>query len=109
MESKTPQEFFETALQDRFKPEKAKGIDVTVQINLTGINPSNWAITLKDQKIQAIQGTIPEPTLTLKTSANDFLDVVNGKLSAERAFFSGKIDFKGDITTALKLKEAGFL
>ncbi|XHH08224.1 MAG: SCP2 sterol-binding domain-containing protein [Candidatus Bathyarchaeia archaeon] len=109
MESKTPQEFFETALPARFKPEKAKGIDVTVQINLTGNNPSDWAITIKDQKIQAVQGTIPEPKLTLKTTVNDFLDLVNGKISAERAFFSGKINFKGEITTALKLKEAGFL
>ncbi len=109
MESKTPQEFFETALPARFNPEKAKGINITVQINLTGNNPTNWAITLKDQKIQAVQGTIAEPTMTLKTSENDFLDLVNGKISAEKAFFSGKVNFKGDITTALKLKESGFL
>jgi putative sterol carrier protein len=109
MESKTAQEFFETALPARFNPEKAKGIDVTVQINLTGNNPSNWVLTVKDQKIQAIQDTITEPTLTLKTSETDFLDMVNGKMSAEKAFFSGKVNFKGDITLALKLKEAGFL
>ena len=55
MESKTPREFFETALPARFNPEKAKGIDVTVQINLTGNNPDDWVLTLKDQKIQASQ------------------------------------------------------
>jgi putative sterol carrier protein len=109
MESQSSQEFFEKALPVRFKPEKAKGIDVTVQINLTGSNPSDWVITLKDQKIQAVKGTIAEPTLTLRTSEADFLDLVNGKLSAEKAFFSGKVNFKGNITTALKLKEAGFL
>ncbi len=109
MESKTPQEFFETALPARFNPEKAKGIDVIVQINLTGNTPSDWVITIKDQKIQSRQGTIQEPTLTLRTSNNDFLDLVNGKMSAEKAFFSGKVNFKGDITTALKLKDAGFL
>lgn len=109
MESKTPQEFFETALPTRFNPEKAKDIDVTVQIYLTGNTPSNWALTIKNQKIQAIQGIIAEPTLTLKTSETDFLDMVNGKMSAEKAFFTGKINFKGDITLALKLKAAGFL
>jgi putative sterol carrier protein len=109
MESKTPQEFFEKNLPARFNPEKAKGVDVTVQVNLTGNNPSDWVITIKDQKIQAAQGTIPEPKLVLKTSEADFLDLVNGKMSAERAFFSGKVNFKGDITTALKLKDAGFL
>jgi putative sterol carrier protein len=39
----------------------------------------------------------------------DFLDIVNSKLSGEKAFFTGKIKFKGNITLALKLKEVGFL
>jgi len=50
MESKTPREFFETTLPARFNPEKAKSIDVTVQINLTGNNPSDWTLTIKDQQ-----------------------------------------------------------
>jgi putative sterol carrier protein len=109
MEIKTSQEFFENRLSGKFKPDKAKGIDVVVQVNLTGDIPSDWVITIKDQKIQFRQGITIESTLTLKTTEADFLDVVNGKISVERAFFSGKINFKGDITTALKLKEAGFL
>jgi putative sterol carrier protein len=109
MEINTAQKFFENSLLDRFKPEKAKGIQVTVQVNLTGNNPSDWIITIKDQKIHAVKGTVEEATLTFKTSENVFLDLVNGKMSIENAFFSGKINFKGDITTALKLKETGFL
>jgi len=42
-------------------------------------------------------------------SLTDFLDMVNGKLSAEKAFFTGKVQFKGNIAVALKLREAGFL
>jgi putative sterol carrier protein len=109
METNTAQKFFETTLSNRFKPEKAKGIQIIVQVNLTGNNPSDWIITIKDQKIQAIQGAVEDATLTFKTSENVFLDLVNGKMSIENAFFSGKINFKGDITTALKLKETGFL
>ena len=40
---------------------------------------------------------------------DDFLDLVNDKLSAEKAFFTGKIQFKGNIAVALKLRDAGFL
>jgi putative sterol carrier protein len=109
MEIKSSQEFFENILPSRFKPEKAKDIQITVQINLTGNSSIDWVITIKDQKIQATQGTATEPTMTVKTSENVFLDLVNGKTSLENAFLSGKINFKGDITTALKLKDTGFL
>jgi len=109
IETITVQEFFETVLSKRFKPEKAKDIHVTVQVSISGNNSSDWIITIEDQKIQAVQGIIKDPILAFKASENVFLDLVNGKLGIESAFFSGKINFKGDIITALKLKETGFL
>jgi putative sterol carrier protein len=109
MEAKTPKEFFEKDLPARFKPDKATGIDVIAQLNLTGINGGEWVVTLKDQKLQVTEGTHPSPSLTLKMAENDFMDIVNGKLSAEKAFFTGRIQFKGSISMALKLKDAGFL
>ena len=109
MDSSTPQDFFENALPQRFKPEKAVGIDVVTQINVTGVEGGNWVVTIKDQKLQVKEGTDQSATLTLKMNGNDFLDLVNGKLSAEKAFFTGKVQFKGNIAVALKLRDAGFL
>ena len=94
---------------NRFKPEKAAGIDVIAQLNVTGVEGGNWTVIIKDQKLQVTEGTHPSPTLTLKMNENDFMDMVNGKLSAEKAFFTGKVHFKGDIGVALKLRDAGFL
>jgi putative sterol carrier protein len=85
------------------------GIDVVAQINVTGPEGGNWTVTIKDQKLQATEGTHSSPTLTLKMNENDFMDLVNGKLSAEKAFFTGRVQFKGNISIALKLREAGFL
>ncbi len=109
METNTPREFFEKALLSRFKPEKTAGINVIAQLNVTGPEGGNWTVILKDQKIQVTEGTHAAPTLTLKMNENDFMDMVNGKLSAEKAFFTGKVHFKGDIGVALKLRDAGFL
>ena len=109
MESNTPQDFFEKALPQRFKPEKAVGVDVVTQINITGPEGGNWTVMIKDQKIQVTEGTHPTPTLTLKMNENDFLEMVNGKMSPEKAFFTGKVHFKGDIAVALKLRDTGFL
>jgi hypothetical protein len=45
-EAKTPKEFFEKILPMRFKPEKAAGVDVTVQVNIAGPNGGDWTVTI---------------------------------------------------------------
>ncbi len=109
MEAKTPQEFFERILPLRFKPEKAKGIDATIQVNVTGPQSGDWTVEIKDQKLTLQKGKCPSSKLAIEVKDTDFLDIVNDKLSAQKAFFTGKIKFKGDITLALKLRDAGFL
>ena len=109
MEAKTPKEFFEKMLPARFKPDKSVGIDIVAQLNLTGAEGGDWVVTIKDQKLQVREGTASSPTLTLKMEENDFMSIVNDKLSAEKAFFTGKINFEGNLSLALKLKDAGFL
>lgn len=108
-EAKTPKDFFEKVLPNRFKPDKAAGVDVTVQIKITGPNGGNWAVTIKDQKLEVKEGTQPSPTLSLEMEEADYMDVVNGKMSGEKAFLTGKLRFKGNIALALKLRETGFL
>jgi putative sterol carrier protein len=108
-EAKTPKEFFEKVLPRRFKPDKALGIDVIVQVNITGPNGGDWVVTIKNQKLEAKEGTHPSPTLELDMAETDYIDLVNGKMSGEKAFLTGKLRFKGNIALALKLRETGFL
>jgi putative sterol carrier protein len=109
MEAKTPKEFFEKVLPKRFKPDKALGIDVTVEINITGPNGGDWTVTIKNQKLEVKEGTHPSPTLSLEMAEVDYMDMVNGEMSGEKAFLTGKLRFKGNIALALKLRETGFL
>jgi putative sterol carrier protein len=108
-EVKTPKDFFDEVLLSRFKPEKALGINVTAQINITGPNGGDWVVTIKNQKLEVKEGTHPSPTLELKMAETDYMDLINGKMSGEKAFITGKLQFKGNIGLALKLKETGFL
>jgi putative sterol carrier protein len=103
----SPKEFFEKDLPLQFKPEKADGIDVIAQLNISGVNGGNWTVLIKDKKLQVKEGIHPEPQITLKFTDNDFIDIVNKKVSAEKAFFTGRVQFKGNIAMALKLKDAG--
>ncbi len=107
VEVKTPQDFFEKILLQRFKPEKAKGIDVIVNIEITGNNGGKWIVIIKNQILKINEGLHTSPSLSLKISEKDYLDVINGKLSGEKAFFTGKLKLKGNISQALRLKDAG--
>ena len=104
----TPKEFFEKQLHTQFRPEKAEGINAVAQVNLTGPDGGNWTITIKDQKMHVTEGNAPAPTLKLTVAASDFMDMINHKLKVEKAFFSGKISFEGELTVALKLRDTGF-
>jgi putative sterol carrier protein len=109
MEAKTPREFFEKVLPNRFNPSKAKGVDVTVQVNITGPNGGEWIVIIKDQKLEVKEGTHSSPTLVINMAETDYMNMVNGKMSGEKAFMTGKLQFKGNIALALKLREVGFL
>jgi putative sterol carrier protein len=110
METKTPEEYFQNQLPSRFKPEKAAGIEGVIQLSLSGgQKEQNWTVTIKNQQLQVKEGINPSPSLSLRISESDFLDIINQKLSAEKAFFTGRIRFQGNISIALKLKDAGIL
>jgi putative sterol carrier protein len=108
-EAKTPKEFFERVLPARFKPDKAVGIDVTVQVNIAGPNGGDWVVTIKNQQLEVKEGTHPSPTLAVKIAEADYMDVVNGRMSGEKAFFTGKLKLQGNIALVLRLRDTGFL
>ena len=109
MKVKTPKDFFEKVLPSRFNSDKAGGIDVIIQVTIVGPNGGDWAVTIKNQKLQVKEGTHPSPTLALEMAEADYMDMVNGEMSGEKAFLTGKLRFKGNIALALKLRETGFL
>lgn len=105
--AKTPKEFFEKILPKRFKPEKAKNIDVIVNVEILGKNGGQWVVIIKNKELKIKEGSHASPSIYLKINEKDYLDIINGKLSGEKAFFSGKLKLNGNISQALRLKDAG--
>ncbi|WP_412067364.1 SCP2 sterol-binding domain-containing protein [Rubrivirga sp. IMCC43871] len=87
----------------RFNADKAKGMDDTVHMNLTGDNSRDVVIVVKDGTLDVSEGTVPEdPTLTLTAKTEDWLAIENGELNPMMAMMTGKAKMKGSVPFATK-------
>ena len=109
MEASTPEEFIEKILPEKFEGDKAAELSAVVQFNISGDNGGEWYLTIKDQKLEVSKGTTDAPNITLKMKDKDYVNLVNGKLSGQKAFMTGKLKFKGDMALGMKLQQLGLI
>jgi putative sterol carrier protein len=102
MTEMTTQELM-SRIPDGFEPEKAAGLSAVIQLHLTGAEGGVWVMRIEDGKCTVEQGNAPSPKLTLTADAQDFKNLVLGKLDGMAAFMQGKLKLAGDLNLALKL------
>ena len=101
----TPSEFF-ASKNAKLKEDGAKlaSINSIYQFSLTGDGGGDWVIELTDAVQEVREGTDDNAKCTIKMSAEDFLGLIAGKLNAQMAFMTGKLQVEGDMGLALKLQ-----
>lgn len=101
--AETCSEFF-SGLQEAIDPERVQGIDATYQWDITGDGGGKWWAKLSDGSIEVSEGEAANANITLTVGAQDWVDIVNGKLDGQMAALTGKLKIQGDISLALKLQ-----
>ena len=86
-----------------FLPEKAVGVNATIQYKLTGEQAGNYIIQISDGKCEVKEGEAEDPTMTLTADGEYFSDVLLGKEDGMKGFMMGKIKLSGDLNLAMKL------
>lgn len=109
MEVSTPKEFLDKVLPEKFDPEKAAGLSAVVLFKISGDDGGEWVLTIKDGKLEIRNGTVDGPNMTLIMKDKDYVSLVNGKLSGQKAFMTGKLKFKGDMNLGMKLQKLGLI
>ncbi len=89
--------------QAHFIPEKSAGLDVKVQFVLSGNEPGEWHVVIRDQHAEFFDGEVVNPNVTITTDSRVMLDIFNGKLNGSMAFLQGKLKVGGDIPLSIKL------
>jgi len=99
----TPKEIF-AEMPKNLNADAAKGMNSTIQFNLSGDDGGQWYAAIKDGSCQVQEGTAPSPNMTLSMSAQDYVDMIMGKLNGQMAFMSGKLKISGDMGLAMKMQ-----
>ena len=86
-----------------FLPEKAPGLDATIQFKFTGEEPGDWYATVKDGKVEVKQGEHESPKMTLTADSGDYVKIFTGELDGMQAFMQGKLKLGGDLNLAMKM------
>lgn len=91
-------------MPSRFNKDAAKGLNAIYQFDLSGDAGGKWQVIIKDQSIEVKEGQHPSPNVTLSMAAQDYLDMLAGKLNGQMAFMSGRLRIAGDLGLALKMQ-----
>ncbi len=78
-------------LESAFQPQKASGVNRTIQFDFTGRDAGTWALTVHDGTMDYSQGPATNPNATITVDSDDWLKVLSGELNPITAFMGGKI------------------
>jgi len=99
----TPADIFKE-MPNQVDANAAKGVNATIQFNLSGDNGGQWYVTIKDGTATVSEGTAPSANMTMTRAAQDYVDMTTGKLNGQMAFMSGKLKISGDMGLAMKMQ-----
>ncbi|MBI1886371.1 MAG: SCP2 sterol-binding domain-containing protein [Chloroflexi bacterium] len=86
-----------------FQPERAQGVNATIQYNFTGAEPGSWVVKVADGKCEVNEGTADSPTVTINSPSDVWLKILRRELDGATAFMSGQFTFTGDMGVLMQM------
>lgn len=91
-------------LRDRFDAEAARDVEVHYQFELSGAEGGSFGARVAGGCLALTPGPAADADVTFRLAAADFFDVLAGRANADMLFMEERIEIKGDLALALKLR-----
>lgn len=86
-------------------PEKAAGVNTTVQFDFTGEGGGQYVMKIHDGVCEVSEGTAADAKTSVTVTASDYIDIAEGRLDGVKAFMGGRIKAKGDLMFMMKMQQ----
>lgn len=105
-----PKEIMEKMMPERMKaePHRLEGLEgCVIEYNITGPNGGTWSIVVKDDKTASVVSgkTEEKAGICVSVGEEDFLKMIEKKITPMALFMSGKLKMTGDRTKGMKLSQ----
>jgi len=88
-----------------FNPDAAAGMDGIVQLDISGDDGGQYFIEIVDQSMEINEGTHDDPTVTITTSDENWLDIHRGEANPMSLMMSGDLSISGSMAMATKFQD----
>jgi len=86
-----------------FKTQAVDDREVIVQFNFTGEVPGSCYFTIRRDGVKAISGVSSNPTLTIESPFNVWMDIITRKADGQQMFMEQNYKVKGDLQLMIQL------
>ena len=88
-----------------FQPQLANGIDITIQVLISGKENFNGYFTIKNGECSYTEGMNTTADISIISDANVWEEVLDGKSTLQKAFMLGRLKVKGNFIMVSKFEQ----
>ncbi|MCL2499392.1 MAG: SCP2 sterol-binding domain-containing protein [Defluviitaleaceae bacterium] len=85
-----------------FQPQLSAGTQAVIQINVTGAEAFEGYLSIRSKECTYTEGTTETPDVTVIADSATWLDVLNSKFTAQKAFMIGGLKVRGALALFTK-------
>lgn len=88
-----------------FNSDAAKGMDGVVQLDISGEKGGTYFLEIADQSLDITEGTHADPTVTITTTDEHWLDIHRGESNPMTLMMRGELSISGSMAMATKFQD----